>query len=304
MLASVRSSCGPSAAALSTTRDARRMISRISATSASIRSIGASISTASCTGASSLMPCRVAMMQATRKMSAPVACTGQLRIERSLSSVTPVRHVQPIAVRIDPGLQGVLHPVVGPRQYCANTSRCWLSISCASNVETPALAARVSASMPYCVASSTTLYLLANLGVRRLGGAARRCADALGEGQIWVAAVVGVEHGVVRAAVPVGQHRRDHEFHGAVIDVRDGHAGLGLDQRAQPHRWREDPLRRLRLRARRLGLEWPQHRAIATVGTDRELDLAHLVARVAQLAQTLELRPALAHVLEGLAPAC
>ena len=34
--------------------------------------------------------------------SAPVDCTGQLRIERSLSSSTPVRHVQPIAVRINP----------------------------------------------------------------------------------------------------------------------------------------------------------------------------------------------------------
>ena len=90
------------AGTLSTIRDARRMISRISATSASIRSIGASIRTASWTGAISLIPCRVARMQAIRRMSAPADCTGQLRIERSLSSRTPVRHVQPIAVRITP----------------------------------------------------------------------------------------------------------------------------------------------------------------------------------------------------------
>jgi hypothetical protein len=54
-------------------RDARRMISRISATSASMRSTGASIITGSCTGAISLMPFRTAMMQAIRKMSAPAA---------------------------------------------------------------------------------------------------------------------------------------------------------------------------------------------------------------------------------------
>jgi hypothetical protein len=41
-------------------------------------------------------------MQAMRKISAPVACTGQLRIERSLNSMMPVRQVQPNAVRIVP----------------------------------------------------------------------------------------------------------------------------------------------------------------------------------------------------------
>ena len=40
---------------------------------------------------------------------------------------------------------------------------------------------------------------------------------------------------------------------------------------------------------------------LLAVAADRQLDFPHLVARVAELAQLLELRPALAHVFEGLA---
>ena len=49
-----------------------------------------------------------------------------------------------------------------------------------------------------------------------------------------------------------------------------------------------------------LGLEWPQHRPVAAIGTDRQLDLAHLVAGVAQLAQVFELRMTFRHIFKGL----
>ena len=57
------------------------------------------------------------------------------------------------------------------------------------------------------------LVTVASVGVRLLGGVARRGADALGKSQIGVAGIVVVEHGIVRAAVPVRQHRGNHEFH-------------------------------------------------------------------------------------------
>ena len=146
-------------------------------------------------------------------MSAPVACIGQLRIDRSLNSVMPVRQVQPNAVRITPVCSACCTQSSDHFQYCANSSRCWLSISCASNVETPARPAKVSALMPYCTASSMTLYLSRTAACDLLGGRARHRTDALGERQIRVAGLVHVEHVVDRAAVPVGQHRRDQKFH-------------------------------------------------------------------------------------------
>ena len=95
-------------------RDARRMISCISATSASIRSIGASISTASCTGASSLMPCRCrqdagnAQNVGAGRLNRPIA-------NRSLVEFGDAGAAGPAESRAhDAGLQRVLHPIVRP----------------------------------------------------------------------------------------------------------------------------------------------------------------------------------------------
>ena len=216
-------------------------------------------------------------------MSAPVAWIGQLRIERSLNSVMPVRQVQPNAVRMMPVCSACCTQSSDQRQYCANSSRCWLSISCASNVETPSRPAKVSADMPYCDGQQHDLVPVAHLGVRSvLVRPARHGADALGETpdrdrrDRYMSSML-----LTGPQCPSDSDAAIRNSMRRIVDVGDRHSRLGLDQRAQPHRRREDPLRRLRLRARCLGLERPQHRAIAAVGADRQLDLAHLVARVA-----------------------
>ena len=238
-------------------------------------------------------------------MSAPVAWIGQLRIERSLNSVMPVRQVQPNAVRMTPVCSACCTQSSDHCQYCANSSRCWLEHLVRLERRDAEPAARVSAAMPYCTASSMTLYCSgrARSGmpsiflVTLLGIAPTRLAKLrYGSPLLYMSSMLLTGPQCRRTATPQIRNSID-----AVVDVGDRHAGLRLDQRAQPHRRREDPLRRFRLRARRLGLERPEHRAIAAVGADRQLDLAHLVAGVAELAQLLELRPALAHVLEGLA---
>ena len=55
-------------------------------------------------------------------------------------------------------LQRVLHPIIRPAPILREQFAVLVSISCASKVETPSRPARVSAAMPYCVASSMTLY--------------------------------------------------------------------------------------------------------------------------------------------------
>src|SRR5271166_4650010 len=100
------------------------------------------------------------MTQAIRKISLPAAWTGKLRIERSLNSVIPVRQVQSNTVRITPVSSAFATQSSDQLQYWAQRAWCWLSNSCASNDETPSRAANVSASMPYCTANSSALYLL------------------------------------------------------------------------------------------------------------------------------------------------
>ena len=46
--------------------------------------------------------------------------------------------------------------------------------------------------------------------------------------------------------------------------------------------------------------EWPEHGPVAVVGANGQLDAAQLVARVAQLTQRLEIRPAFAHAVKSL----
>jgi hypothetical protein len=45
--------------------------------------------------------------------SAPVAYTGQFRIDRSLNSMVPVRQLQPKAVRMLPVCNACLQPIIG-----------------------------------------------------------------------------------------------------------------------------------------------------------------------------------------------
>src|SRR5512132_2120729 len=66
-------------------RDASRIAACIRSMSASSRSRGAQISTASCTGALISMPRSVARQHAKRSISAPFACIGKLRKERSFA---------------------------------------------------------------------------------------------------------------------------------------------------------------------------------------------------------------------------
>ena len=127
-----------------------------------------------------------------------------------------------------------------------------------------------------------------------LGGRARSCADPLGKRQIRIAAIELEHHRIV------GQAGRNQKLHRRPVDVGDRHAGRRLDQRAQPDRRREDPLRGLRLRATGLGLVRPQHRPVAAVGADRQLDLAHLVTGMPQLPQAFELWVTFRHILKGL----
>ena len=61
------------------------MQARTAATSASRRSSGAQISTASCTGAQTSIPRSVARQQASRNISAPLACMGKLRRARGFA---------------------------------------------------------------------------------------------------------------------------------------------------------------------------------------------------------------------------
>src|SRR5262249_62056017 len=83
------------------------------------------------------------------------------------------------------------------------------------------------------------------------------------------------------------------------VNMAARHAGPRLDQRTQPDCRRENPLRGFRLSAAGLGLVWPQHRPVAAVDADRQLDLAHLVASMPQLAQALELWVTFRHILKG-----
>jgi len=69
----------PSSKPPSTMRDASAMAARIWAISLSKRSSGAQISAASCTGAQTSIPRSVAKQQASRNISAPLACIGKLR---------------------------------------------------------------------------------------------------------------------------------------------------------------------------------------------------------------------------------
>ena len=117
----------------------------------------------------------------------------------------PMRQVQPKAVRMTAGLQRVLTQSSDHAQYCANSSRCWLSISCASNVETPSRPASVTRRHAVLRRQQHDLVSVAHRRVRCLGGRLRHRTDALGEAQIGIAGTIHVEHVVDRAAVSVGQ---------------------------------------------------------------------------------------------------
>lgn len=70
------------------------MISAVSSDTPSIASTSASMRSASCTGAQTVMPLSVAAIQAIRSISAPFAWSGKFRMLRGLASV-PVRTVHP-----------------------------------------------------------------------------------------------------------------------------------------------------------------------------------------------------------------
>ena len=153
--------------------------------------------------------------------------------------------------------------------------------------------------MPYWIASRPGLVAVAQSLVslswlRQLGAAPTRLAND----KIRITALVKVEHDrIVRVA------GRNQKFHRRIVDI--GHApgpGPGLiSERSQTagekihsaaFGWVRDDL----------ALNGHSTVRFRPSAPDRQLDLAHLVARVAQLAEIFELRIALAHVIEGLAP--
>src|SRR5262249_50425077 len=125
--------------------------------------------------------------------------------------------------------------------------------------------------------------------------------DGLAEFQIRFAGPIRVEHRIVEADMVVRQKCRGPELHARIVDISERSARLWLDQKPQPHRWREYPMLRLRLRARGLRRERPKHCSISAVVPDAQLYFAQLVADVTQLPQRFDLlRIGFGHAVEGL----
>ena len=139
IFASVRSSWSPK-----TTREARRISSCMSATSGSIRSSGASIITASCTGAIKRKP--AGGPDAGQPQNIGAGALHRPIPDRTLVELGNAGAAIPAEQRRHySGIERVRQPIVRPTPVDCEQLMVLAIISCASKVEKPSRAARVSA---------------------------------------------------------------------------------------------------------------------------------------------------------------
>ena len=247
------------------TREASAMAARMAATSASRRSNGAQISTASCTGAQTSIPRSVARQHASRSISAPFACIGKLRSDRGLG-FSPTCTCHPNTVCSGAGRawrRRAPHPTSArtcgrSRGACAaaRARRWWVGRSAAPTLRLPCRTAR----------PGRTALNSSRCGPCVAWWLRRDRTGLLCERQIRIAGSVGRLHVAV-----AGQRRRDAEFLLRPIHIGDAVPGGGL---IRPRSQTDGPkyeFRIARLIAAGAAAERRQYRAIAAVLADGEI---------------------------------
>ena len=124
------------------------------------------------------------------------------------------------------------------------------------------------------------LELFALCMMRALSGVCRHGAGLLGEGEIRVARIVGVQHCRIAR-----ERRRDAELLLRPIDISEAIARRRLDQPAQPHARAENELGIAWLIASCSRAERGEQAAIAAIGSNSKIGQAQLGQRGSQLAQ-------------------